>query len=138
MAVAETLVPLGLDDLEEDRPDHVLGEDLEQDAFVADIAVDQDAVLLQSLEILVVAGDALVDQLVIGLDRILQFNPARAQFFERFVDVGGGEREMLDALALIEIGRATSRERGVSDRVDIGGRRRNQITIKTSTKDTNK
>src|SRR3546814_19848822 len=44
---------------------------------------------------------ALVDQLVIGLDRILQFNPARAQFFDRFVDVGGGEREMLDALALI-------------------------------------
>src|SRR3546814_9812081 len=44
---------------------------------------------------------ALVDKLVIGLDRILQFNPARAQFFDRFVDVGGGEREMLDALALI-------------------------------------
>src|SRR3546814_11621217 len=80
IAVAETLVPLALDDLEEDRPDHVLGEDLEQDAFVADIAVDQDAVLLQSLEILAVAGDALVDQLVIGLDRILQLTPARAQF----------------------------------------------------------
>src|SRR3546814_4260052 len=44
IAVAETLVPLALDDLEEDRPDHVLGEDFEQDAFVADIAVDQDAV----------------------------------------------------------------------------------------------
>src|SRR3546814_8927455 len=78
IAVAETLVPLALDDLEEDRPDHVLGEDLEQDAFVADIAVDQDAVLLQSLEILAVAGDALVDQLVIGLDRILQFKDRKS------------------------------------------------------------
>jgi hypothetical protein len=33
IALAEALIALALDDLEEDRPDHVLGEDLQQQAL---------------------------------------------------------------------------------------------------------
>ena len=48
VAFAEAVVALALDDLEEDRPDDVLREDLQQQAFaLARIAVDQDAPLLQ-------------------------------------------------------------------------------------------
>ena len=71
VAVAEALVALALDDFEEDRADHGLGEDLQQDALVTDIAVDQDAVLLQPLQVVAVPRHALVHQPVIGLDRVL-------------------------------------------------------------------
>ena len=47
------------------------------------------------------AGDALVDELEIGLDRVLQPDPAGAQPLDRIEDVGAGQREVLDALALI-------------------------------------
>ncbi len=59
IAVAEAFIALALDDLEEDRADHILGEDLEQDALFADIAVDQDAVLAQPLQVLAMAGTRL-------------------------------------------------------------------------------
>jgi hypothetical protein len=52
-------VALALDELEEDRPDHGLGEDLQQDlghAAVDDaFAVDQDAVFLHPVDRLVMA-----------------------------------------------------------------------------------
>src|SRR5271154_225574 len=55
---AEAVVALALDELEEDRPDHGLGENLQQDfgsaAFDDALAVDQDAVLLHALDRLVV------------------------------------------------------------------------------------
>jgi hypothetical protein len=59
VAVAEALVALALDDLEEDRAEQVLGEDLQQQALLADIAVEQDAVLAQALQVLAVAGTRL-------------------------------------------------------------------------------
>src|SRR5580692_4445987 len=68
VAVAEPLIALALDDLKEDRPEQVFGEDLQQQAFVADGAVDEDAVPPQPFQVLAVARHALVDQLVIGLD----------------------------------------------------------------------
>ena len=47
VALAEALVALALDDLEEDRADHVLGEDLQQQALPSvGVAIDQDAVAL--------------------------------------------------------------------------------------------
>jgi hypothetical protein len=62
VAFAETLVALALDDLEEDRADAVLGEDLQQQLLLGlRIGVDQDAVLAQAREVLAVVGDALVD-----------------------------------------------------------------------------
>ena len=56
--------------------------------------------LAQPLEVLAVAGHALVDQLVIGLDRVLQLDAAGAQLLDRVVDVVGGQREVLDAFAV--------------------------------------
>src|SRR4051812_8635606 len=100
IAVAEALIALALDDFEEDRAEHVLGEDLKQDALLADIAVDQDAVLAQPLEILAMVGDALVHQFVIGLDRVLQLDAAATQPLDGVEDVGRRQREVLDALAV--------------------------------------
>ena len=57
IAFAEALVALALDDLEEDRADHRLGEDLQQQALaLRRRAVDQDAVALQPRQVLAVAG----------------------------------------------------------------------------------
>lgn len=50
IALAEALVALALDDLEEDRADHRVGEDLQQDAVVARGAVDQQVQFAQLLE----------------------------------------------------------------------------------------
>src|SRR5690606_5385288 len=101
VAVAEAFIALALDDLEEDRAEQVFGEDLQQQTFFADIAVQQDAVLLQALEVFTVAGDALVHQLVIGLDRVLQLDATGAQFFYGAVDVLRGHGEVLDAFAIV-------------------------------------
>ncbi|VXC50053.1 hypothetical protein SPHINGOT1_10354 [Sphingomonas sp. T1] len=101
VAVAEPLITLALDDLEKDRPEQRFGEDLEEQPLLTDIAVEQDPVAPQPLEILAMVRHALVDQFVIGLDRVLQPHAARAQFLDRRVDIVGGQREMLDAFAII-------------------------------------
>src|SRR5579864_6901398 len=73
VALAETLVALALDDLEEDRADDVLREDLQQHALaLLRVAIDQNAPVAQLLERLVVAGDARRDPLVVGVGRILE------------------------------------------------------------------
>src|SRR6478609_4901753 len=59
IAFAEALVALALDDLEEDRPDHVLGEDLEQQALsFGRRAVHQDAAFLELRDALLMPLDA--------------------------------------------------------------------------------
>ena len=55
IALAEAFVALPLDDLEEDRADGVLGEDLQQQALLRR-AVNQDAVGAQALDVLVCAS----------------------------------------------------------------------------------
>src|SRR5260221_10426402 len=61
----EALVALPLDDLEEDRADNRLGEDLQQLVLVAvlvnALAVDEDAVRLQARPVLAVVVHAAVD-----------------------------------------------------------------------------
>src|SRR5581483_12424582 len=48
VAFAETFIALALDDLEKDRADHVVGEDLQQQALLGFlIRIDQDLVLRQ-------------------------------------------------------------------------------------------
>src|SRR3989442_13777647 len=69
VALAEALVALPLDDLEEDRADGGLGEDLQQQP-AARAAVDEDLPLLQLLERLAMVWQALADHLVIGVRRI--------------------------------------------------------------------
>src|SRR5262249_53331843 len=62
VALAEAVVTLALDELEEDRPDHRLGEDLQQDASRSAVhdpfAVDQDPMLLHATDRLVVVFHA--------------------------------------------------------------------------------
>src|SRR5262245_23370596 len=66
IALAEALVALALDDLEEDRPDHILGEDLKQQALAfGRCAIDQDAALFEFGGRLAMILHPLVDQLVI-------------------------------------------------------------------------
>src|SRR5437868_4322418 len=102
IAFAEALVTLALDDLEEDRADHVLGEDLQQQALVLRrCAVEQDVPLLELGGGLAMAFHASVEQLVIGLGRLLKGDATAAQHVDRLVDVAGAKRDVLDALALI-------------------------------------
>src|ERR1700761_1962926 len=73
VAFAETVIALALDEFEEDRTQHVLREDLQQKALpFGRGAVDQDAALAHLLDRLAMAGQALVDQVEIGLDGVLQ------------------------------------------------------------------
>src|SRR4051812_6811962 len=84
IAFAKPLVALALDDLEEDRPDHRLGEYLEQQALpLAGVAVDQDLVAIEPRQILAVARQAGIDCLVIGLRHRHERNAAPAQSLDR-------------------------------------------------------
>src|SRR5690606_26430384 len=68
VALAEALVALALDDLEEDRAEGVLGEDLQQQAALGlHVGVDQDLVPGQPRYVLAVVGNALVDDLEVGV-----------------------------------------------------------------------
>ena len=79
IALAEAVVALALDDLEEDGADGVFGEDLEQPAAVfGRRAVDQDLQALQFADRLAMAGQARVDAFVIGIRRRHEFGAAAA------------------------------------------------------------
>src|SRR5580704_11988996 len=71
IALAESVIALALDELEEDRPDRIRGEDLQQHLGLTAIddalAVDQDAVGLQPRDILAVFRQARVDLLEISI-----------------------------------------------------------------------
>src|SRR5689334_20401816 len=69
IAFAETLIALALDELEKNRADRVLAEDLQQQALtLARRAVDQDAALAQLLDRLAMPRQAFVDEVEIGFD----------------------------------------------------------------------
>src|SRR5690606_38288396 len=102
VALAEALIALALDDLEEDRAEGVLGEDLQQLALLGlRVGVDQDLVLRQPRYVLAVVGDALVDHLVIGVRRIQELDALRAHGLDGAVDLVGEQGDVLDALALV-------------------------------------
>src|SRR6266851_2191522 len=102
IALAETLVALALDDLEEDRPDHRRGEDLQQQpGSRRRRAIDQDAVAAQTLKILAMAGEARVHLLIIGVRHVHEGDALAAQPIDRTMDVARGQGDVLDALAAI-------------------------------------
>src|ERR1700743_2488900 len=75
VALAEALVALALDQLEEDRADHVLGEDLQQQTLaLGRRAVDQDAVGAQALKVLAVPRHPAAQLFVVGFWRILELH----------------------------------------------------------------
>src|SRR2546426_2857823 len=100
VALAEALVALPLDDLEEDRADGGLGEDLQQQP-AAGAAVDQDLAPPQLLERLAVVRQALADHLVISVRRVEELHARGAQLADSRIDVAAIERDVLDALAVI-------------------------------------
>ncbi len=100
--MSEAVIALALNDLEEDRTEQVVGENLEQNPLFADRAVDQDVVLLHTFEVFAMTRHAAVDQLVIGVDRLLQPHAARPQRLDRLEDVVRHEGDVLNALAVIE------------------------------------
>src|SRR5579872_6487316 len=99
IALAKAFVALAFDDLVKHRPNHRLGEDLPQQALLA--AIDQDLVALQAIEVLAVARQPLVDQLVIGVGRVEEFDVAGTQRLDSAIDVRGRQSDVLDALAVI-------------------------------------
>src|SRR3989442_4019553 len=100
VAFAEALVALPLDDLEEDRADGGLGEDLQQQP-AAGAAVDEDLAPLQLPERLAVVRQALADHLVISVRRVEELHARGAQLADGRIDVAAIERDVLDALAVI-------------------------------------
>src|SRR6266403_1453018 len=100
VAFAEALVALPLDDLEEDRADGGLGEDLQQQP-AARAAVEEDLPLLQLLERLAMVRQALADHLVIGVRRVEQLDARAAQLVDGGIDVAAMQRDVLNALAVI-------------------------------------
>src|SRR5215475_8315425 len=73
ISLAEAVVAFPLDELEEDRADHGLGEDLQQDlrfaAFDHSLAVNEDAVLPHALDRLGMTAYPREAFLVIGVGR---------------------------------------------------------------------
>src|SRR5262249_6532590 len=93
-AFAEPFAAPALDDLEEDRADDVLREDLQQQPFaLLRIAVEQDAALAQLLEVLAVALNPRVHALIICIGRVLELHALRPQHVHRADDVRGAERD---------------------------------------------
>src|SRR5690606_23668174 len=71
----ETFVAFALNDLEEDRTDDVLREDLQQHPFpFLGVAVDQDAPLAQLFDWLAVSGHTSIDALVVRIRRFLELH----------------------------------------------------------------
>src|SRR6516162_1285901 len=81
VAFAEAVIALSLNELEEDRSDDCLGEDLQQNARRAAVhdalAIDEDAMLLHPLERLSVAFHAIIRLVVVDRGRPRhEFQPA--------------------------------------------------------------
>src|SRR5262249_40921204 len=104
IALAKAFVALALDELEEDRPERVLGEDLQEQALAFGArTVHEDAALTQLLYGLAMAGQARVDEIEIRFDRILERNATRAQAINCVVEIVAPQRDVLDALAAIAL-----------------------------------
>src|SRR6266436_2647773 len=106
VAFAKTIVALALDELEEDRPDRVGGENLQEHLGLATVdhafAVDQDAIALKPRDVLTMLGQARIDLLEIGVGRRRHERQAGgAQGLDSLVDVPGAAGDVLDALAAI-------------------------------------
>src|ERR1700722_1802989 len=104
IALAEAFVALALNDFEETGANHVLRENLQQQALsLQRRAVDQDAPRAQARQVFAMAGNARIDRLVIARRRVLEAHPLCAHAIDRRADIIGSERNMLDTLAAINV-----------------------------------
>src|ERR1700676_3216113 len=108
IAFAKAIVALTLDEFEEDRPDRIGREDLQQHFGVAAIdhafAIDQNAVAPQALNIFAVLRQARVDLLEVGFGRGRHERQADVtQALDGRVDILRAAGDVLDALAAIDV-----------------------------------
>src|SRR5258708_28059990 len=97
---AEGLVALALNDLEEDRADRILGENLQQDpGFV--VAVDENSATLKLGHRFTVTFHPRIDTFVVGRGSFLEFDAAAAQGIHRLVDIVGTQGDVLNAFAFV-------------------------------------
>src|SRR6218665_3725420 len=101
VAVGKAVVALALYELEEDRAEQVFAEDLQQQ--FAGAAVDHDLALLEGLQRLAMARDALLHQLVVSVQRVEQAHAAAAQRVYAVVEVVGAHGDVLYAFALVPV-----------------------------------
>src|SRR5580700_10897369 len=100
--LAEALVALALDDLEEDGTNQVLSENLQQKPLaLARRAVDEDAVGAQPRNVFAMSAHTRIDLIEIGVRRFLEAHAAGAHRLNGGEDVVCGQRHVLDALAMI-------------------------------------
>ncbi len=93
-----------MNELEEDRADVVLREDLQQLALLGlRVGVDQDLVLGQARHVLAVVRNAQVDHVEVAVRRIEERHALGAHGFHRVVDVVGEAGDVLDAFAVIRV-----------------------------------
>src|SRR5262245_3746623 len=108
VALAKAFIALPLDELEEDRADDGAREDLQQHLGLAAaddaLAIDQDAELLQAVDRLAMAGQPLVELLVIGRRRRgHEAQPVGTEFGDRLIDIVAAAGDVLNALALVAL-----------------------------------
>src|SRR5258708_225220 len=97
---AEALVALALNDLEEDRADRILAENLQQDpGFV--VAVDEMSATLKLGHRFTVTLHPRIDTFVVGRGSFLEFDAAAAQGIHRLVDIAGTQGDVLNAFAFV-------------------------------------
>ena len=99
IAFPEAFIALALNDLEEDRADDVLGEDLQQQALaLGRRTVHQNVAPFELGDRLLVALDTFRKHFVIGIGRVLEGNAAVAQDVDGPIDIRCAERDMLNSL----------------------------------------
>src|SRR5262249_22187167 len=106
ISLAEAVVALPLDELEEDRADHGLGENLQQDLGLAAVehafAVNEDAMLFHALDRFGVTADPRYAFLVVGIGRPgHELQTVGRKPVGAVVNRLGANRDVLDAFALI-------------------------------------
>src|SRR6202000_3360356 len=94
IAFAETLIALALDDLEEDRTNGVLGEDLQKQTAIFRRTIHQDAVAFEARHIFTMTFDAVVETFVIGFWRILKWHTRGLQIFHRVINIVATQRDV--------------------------------------------
>src|ERR1700733_11184846 len=86
--LAETLIALALDDLEEARSDHVLGEDLQQYALaLGRRTINQNPPLTEVAKLFLVPRHPRLDPVVVGVGRVLELHATGTHPIDRRVDV---------------------------------------------------
>ena len=103
VALAESIVTLALDELEENRAEQGVGKDLQQQApfSTARAPVEQDAACGQGVERLAMPGQAPVEHAVVGgWWRAHQRHTGALEAVDTGIDVVAQQRDMLDAFTV--------------------------------------